>query len=240
MRFYAISAVFHVALFSAIAFSNRSNFKPMPRTEIYRVNVSFAPMPQPAVLGIPGGVPGGKPGGGPGPAAGTGDGTGKAETGAKKIQEKGAPSEGSTGKGTVAKDGVPQGKGGTKSGGTKDGGGRLGLPDGLPDISPQIYTGSGRGFNYSYYLNILLAKIGKNWNNPFKNEQLLMKAIIYFEVDKEGRITNVRLEEDSGNDVYDETAMRAVTTAPQLPPLPQELSSTNDYLKVHLEFLSGQ
>ena len=34
---------------------------------------------------------------------------------------------------------------------------------GLPDIKPKIYTGSGRGFTYSYYLNILLNKIGKNW-----------------------------------------------------------------------------
>ena len=30
---------------------------------------------------------------------------------------------------------------------------------GLPDITPKIYTGSGRGFTYSYYLNILLNKI---------------------------------------------------------------------------------
>ena len=67
---------------------------------------------------------------------------------------------------------------------------------------------------------------------------MVLKSIIYFEVDQKGKITNIRLEENSGNDVYNETAMRAVTLTKKLPPLPQEFS--DDYLKVHLEFLSAQ
>jgi TonB family protein len=109
---------------------------------------------------------------------------------------------------------------------------------GIPDIKPTIYTGSGRGFTYSYYLNILLKKIYKNWNNPFKGKDIVLRSIIYFEVDQNGTITNVRLEENSGNDLYNETTMRAVTLSKKLPPLPQEFS--DDYLKVHLEFLSAQ
>jgi TonB family protein len=108
---------------------------------------------------------------------------------------------------------------------------------GLPDIKPKIYTGSGRGFTYSYYLNILLNKIGRNWHNPFKGKDVIMKSIVYFEVDKNGNIYNIRLEEDSGNDLYNETAMRAVTATKSLPPLPDEFS--DDYLKVHLEFLTA-
>lgn len=109
---------------------------------------------------------------------------------------------------------------------------------GLPDIMPKVYTGSGRGFTYSYYLNILLNKIGKNWNNPFKDKDIVLKSIVYFEVDKTGLIYNVRLEEKSGDAIYDETTMRAVTMAKKLPPLPQEFA--DDYLKVHLEFLTAQ
>jgi TonB family protein len=109
---------------------------------------------------------------------------------------------------------------------------------GLPDIKPKVYTGSGRGFTYSYYLNILLNKIGKNWTNPFKGKNVIMKSIIYFEVDKNGHIYSVRLEEDSGNDLYNETAMRAVIATKKLPPLPDEFA--DDYLKVHLEFLTAQ
>ncbi len=112
------------------------------------------------------------------------------------------------------------------------------IKKGLPDITPKIYTGSGRGFTYSYYLNILLNKINKNWHNPFKNKDVVLKSIVYFEVDKSGKIYNVRLEENSGNELYNETTIRAVTSAERLPPLPQEFS--DDYLKVHLEFLTAQ
>jgi len=109
---------------------------------------------------------------------------------------------------------------------------------GLPDIKPQIYTGSGRGFTYSYYLNILLNKINKNWQNPFKGKDIVLKSIVYFEVDKNGKIYNVRLEENSGDQIYNETTIRAVTLTKKLPPLPQEFS--DDYLKIHLEFLTAQ
>ncbi len=109
---------------------------------------------------------------------------------------------------------------------------------GLPDIKPKIYTGSGRGFTYSYYLNILLSRIGKNWHNPFRDQNLVLRTIVYFEVDKNGNIYGVRVEDNSGNELYDETAMRAVIVTKSLPPLPDEF--IDDYLKVHLEFLSAQ
>jgi TonB family protein len=63
-------------------------------------------------------------------------------------------------------------------------------------------------------------------------------SIVYFEVDKNGHIYSVRLEEDSGNELYNETAMRAVIITKNLPRLPEEFS--DDYLKVHLEFLTAQ
>jgi TonB family protein len=109
---------------------------------------------------------------------------------------------------------------------------------GLPDIKPQIYTGSGRGFTYSYYLNILLNKISSHWQNPFKGKDIVLKSIVYFEIDKNGTIYNVRLEERSGNELYNESTIRAITSTKKLPPLPDEFS--DDYLKVHLEFLSAQ
>ena len=112
------------------------------------------------------------------------------------------------------------------------------LPDGLPDIRPEIYTGSGRGFNYSYYLNILLSKIGQNWNNPYRNKDVILKSIVYFEVDEDGLISNIRIEDDSGDEIYNESTVRAVALTKKLPPLPQEF--TDDYLKVHLEFLTAR
>ena len=112
------------------------------------------------------------------------------------------------------------------------------IKKGLPDIKPKIYTGSGRGFTYSYYLNILLNKINKNWHNPYKGKDIILKSTIYFEIDQKGTIYNVRLEESSGDNLYNETSMRAVTMTKKLPPLPKEFS--DDFLKVHLEFLTAQ
>ncbi len=107
----------------------------------------------------------------------------------------------------------------------------------LQDVTPQIETGSGKGFNYSYYLNILLSKIGSEWINPFKENEIVLRCVVYFEVSSDGTIRNVRLEEDSGNTIFNESAINAVISTRKLPPLPKEFSE--DYLKVHLEFLSG-
>lgn len=107
----------------------------------------------------------------------------------------------------------------------------------IQDVTPQIETGSGKGFNYSYYLNILLSKIGREWSNPFKDKDIVLRCVVYFEVSSDGTIKNVRLEDDSGNTIFNEAAITAVISTRKLPPLPKEFSE--DYLKVHLEFLSG-
>ena len=144
----------------------------------------------------------------------------------KKAEERSVPKEKKT----------PAQKSGKKS--KKTSTRKKGLPDGLPDIYPEIYTGSGRGFTYSYYLNILLSKIGQNWNDPYRNIDVILKSIVYFEVDKNGLISNIRIEDDSGDEIYNESTIRAVALTKKLPPLPQEFS--DDYLKVHLEFLTAR
>jgi TonB family protein len=208
-RFYFFSFLLHTTIFSVLGIATRSNFKPIPKIEVYKV--SLAPLPQPKILGktkVP-----------IEPEA-------EKKTESKKIEEKSVPKEKKTPKKNDSKN---KEKKPPK---------KKGLPDGLPDISPQIYTGSGRGFTYSYYLNILLNKIGQNWNNPYRDKDVILKSIVYFEVDKDGLISNIRVEDDSGDEVYNESTIRAVALAKKLPPLPQEFS--DDYLKVHLEFLTGR
>jgi TonB family protein len=208
-RFYFFSFLLHTTLFSALGIATRSSFKPIPKIEVYKV--SLAPLPQPKILGATK-VPV-EP-----------DREKKNEQ--KKTEEKSVPKE----KRTQTKESSQKNE--------KKPPKKKGLPDGLPDIRPQIYTGSGRGFTYSYYLNILLNKIGQNWNNPYRDKDVVLKSIVYFEVDKDGLISNIRIEDDSGDEVYNESTMRAVALAKKLPPLPQEFS--DDYLKVHLEFLTAQ
>jgi len=210
-RFFTFSTILHIFFFASIALSSRGTFKSLPKIEVYRV--SIAPMPQPKVLGTPDAEE-------PPP---------EKKIVNKKTEEKSVPKENVK----AVKEGSPQEK---KLAEPKPAE-KKGLPDGLPDIKPQIYTGSGRGFSYSYYLNILLAKIGKNWNNPYRGQNVVLKSTVYFEVDKNGKITNIRTEDDSGDETYNETTLRAVSVTEKLPPLPQEFS--NDFLKVHLEFLTA-
>ena len=208
-RFYLFSFLLHTALFSTIGITTKSKYRKMPEFEIYKVKL--APLPQPKILGKK-----------------LVESETKVKTESKKREEKSAPDE----KKITAKN---SGQKNEKKKASKT---RKGLPDGLPDIRPEIYTGSGRGFNYSYYLNILLNKISQNWNNPYKNRDVILKNIVYFEVDKNGLISNIRIENDSGDEIYNESTIRAVALAKKLPPLPQEFS--DDYLKVHLEFLTAR
>ena len=208
-RFYLFSFLLHTTFFSTLGITTKFNLSSKPKVEIYKVKL--APLPQPKVLGRKTAKP-----------------ESQLKDESKKREEKTAPDKNkSDTKKAPAKKLV-------KSNSKK----RKGLPDGLPDIRPEIYTGSGRGFNYSYYLNILLNKISQNWNNPYKNIDIILKSVIYFEIDENGLISNIRIEKDSGNDIYNESTIRAVALTKKLPPLPQEFS--DDYLKVHLEFLTAR
>jgi len=211
-RFFTFSTILHIFFFASIALSSRGTFKSTPKIEVYKVTI--APMPQPKVLGTPDAAE---------------EPTPEKKTVNKKTEEKSVPKENTK----AVKEGSPQEKKTTETKPAE----KKGLPDGLPDIKPQIYTGSGRGFSYSYYLNILLTKIGKNWTNPYRGKNVVLKNTVYFEVDKNGNITNIRIEDDSGDEAYNETTLRAVSATEKLPPLPQEFS--NDFLKVHLEFLTA-
>lgn len=214
-RFTLISIFLHFLLFSTIALSSKGSFKSIPKFEVYKVSLS--PLPQPKIFGTPE-IP-------IEPES--------IKEPEKKSEEKKPPAE----KEMVAKREKKQKKETDETKKTKETK-KKGLPDGLPDIRPQIYTGSGRGFTYSYYLNILLSKIAQNWRNPYQGKDIILKSIVYFEVDKNGIISNIRIEDDSGDEIYNESTIRAVALTKKLPPLPQEFS--DDYLKVHLEFLTAE
>jgi TonB family protein len=87
---------------------------------------------------------------------------------------------------------------------------------------------------YAYYLNTILAKIGDNWANPYAGQNKTFTATVYFVVEKDGKLTEVKLEKGSGNAAYDASCTRALLVTQQLPALPPEF--TGPRLKLHLEF----
>ncbi|HID39712.1 MAG TPA: TonB C-terminal domain-containing protein, partial [Calditrichaeota bacterium] len=91
----------------------------------------------------------------------------------------------------------------------------------------------GKNFNDDFYLNLIITKIANNWLNPLRGGGK-MAAVIYFRIQKDGTITEVRIEKKSGNSLLDQSALRAVMASSPLPPLPE--SYTSDFIGVHFEF----
>ncbi len=111
--------------------------------------------------------------------------------------------------------------------------------------SKQIGSGGGGGsgprleginFPYPYYLSNIQVKILSNFKPTVGSRQAQeLKAIVFFTVDKNGKILEVKLEEKSGHFLFDQEAQRAVLRSSPLPPLPPAFGS--DRLGVHFEFL---
>ena len=89
----------------------------------------------------------------------------------------------------------------------------------------------GKPFPFPDYLERMVNKIGNNWKQA-PNEPL--HAVVYFRVERDGRVSGIQLRETSGSFLYDQSAMRAVSDASPLPPLPA--GYTSDYLGVYFDF----
>lgn len=90
------------------------------------------------------------------------------------------------------------------------------------------------GFEYSYYLNVVLARIGENWINPYATSNYQLKCTVFFIIQRDGSIIEVKIETSSNNQIYDQFCLRAILATQRLPPLPQEFKPNQ--LKLHLEF----
>ena len=108
-----------------------------------------------------------------------------------------------------------------------------GLPEGV-ELGSEF--GSARidasGFDSPYYLNVLFSKIRGRWDNPYEGSDSVA-CVIYFVVDRRGKISDSAIEKSSGFPAYDQSALRAILAA-NPPPLPNQFAS--DELGIHLEF----
>ncbi|MFO7674898.1 MAG: TonB family protein [bacterium] len=91
-----------------------------------------------------------------------------------------------------------------------------------------------QALGYSYYLNVILARISESWLNPYAGQSRTLVATVYFVIERDGRITEVKLEKGSGDAAYDASCTRALFVTEKLPELPPEFKG--ERLKLHLEF----
>ena len=84
-----------------------------------------------------------------------------------------------------------------------------------------------------YYAGIVFAKIKSMWRNPVQG--VTLQAAIMFKIQKNGEVTDAAIEVSSGNNIYDQAALRAVLTSSPLPALPTHYVGKD--LTVHLNFV---
>ena len=94
-------------------------------------------------------------------------------------------------------------------------------------------TLEGERLESPYYAGIVFAKIKSMWRNPV--EAASLQATISFKIQKDGEVTDAAIEVSSGNNLYDQAALRAVLTASPMPPLPTHYAGKD--LTVHLNFV---
>jgi len=89
-----------------------------------------------------------------------------------------------------------------------------------------------KNFKFSYYTNAIVKKISKYWQ--WSSSISACRAVVYFKINRRGYATDIKIKESSGDDVFDQNAIRAVELASPFPELPESYNENN--LGVYFEF----
>jgi periplasmic protein TonB len=108
----------------------------------------------------------------------------------------------------------------------------LGRPTGAPQGAGTMASVEG-DFPFQWYLTAVQRKVYEQWTQPLSSAQG-QRAIIVFEIARNGEVSRARVEKTSGDATYDLAALRAVANANPLPPLPAEFKGT--MIRVHFGF----
>jgi TonB family protein len=116
---------------------------------------------------------------------------------------------------------------------------RLGRPNAATTSTGSIAVDAS-DFPFTYYLRLIQSKIGERWTPPRAAATGGERVIVLFEIQRDGQVREPSVERSSGNALYDQSAVRAVTEASPFPPLPPEFKASS--LRVHFgfEFQPGQ
>jgi TonB family protein len=104
-----------------------------------------------------------------------------------------------------------------------------------PSVSGSNLSVDANDFPFTYYLRQLHAKVSEQWRRPPLATAEPKTAVVYFEIDRDGQIRGEpRIKKSSGNELYDQAALRAVVSSIPFPPLPREFPG--QYLQVNFGF----
>jgi len=114
---------------------------------------------------------------------------------------------------------------------SRPGGGMTGAP-GTARVAPEILA----------YARALDEKVRANWTVPELAQKDVGKLIVQVRItiEKDGRVSNVRMEKVSGNPYFDDSVRRAIQKASPLPVPPAQLRGSEDYYEVGFRFFGGE
>jgi TonB family protein len=105
-----------------------------------------------------------------------------------------------------------------------------------PETSMKV-SSTGPGSNR--YLARVQQKISSLWTAPPVDvPEKTLTVVVRFRLHRSGSVSNVIIEQSSGNDYYDLAGKRAVLSANPLPAFPPEM--TDSYLDAHFSFTVGE
>jgi TonB family protein len=94
-------------------------------------------------------------------------------------------------------------------------------------------SGGAGNFPYQWYIQSVKKKLDQNWNVSSGYSRRIY-AQTAFTIQKNGSVSDVEIEESSGNSVFDSEARRAVQLSAPFPPLPRGFEEPT--LRVHVRF----
>ena len=86
-------------------------------------------------------------------------------------------------------------------------------------------------FPYAWYIAVIHRKIKEQWDGYALSGQ---QPAVIFEIARDGELKRIVVAKSSGNQYYDQAAIRAVTQAKPFPPLPEDFKKPT--LTVSLQF----
>jgi len=103
------------------------------------------------------------------------------------------------------------------------------VPDFMPNKGIMLENAD---FKYSYYTTAIVKKISRYWQ--WSNSYSSYRAVVYFRIEKDGFVKFVEIKESSGDEGFDENAVRSVQLASPFAPLPDGYNQ--EHLGVYFEF----
>ena len=90
-------------------------------------------------------------------------------------------------------------------------------------------------FPFSYYLSAIERKVSGHWFSSESGRGEGFSCVVYFRLARGGSVSDVRIEQSSGNAYFDRSAQRAIRSSAPFPPLPKAF--TEPWLGIHFTFI---